>query len=309
MYHLRAELRLANEVQFGSSTHVSYPSAVNMFNEPSPLPYSTRVFETSYASQESGLRFDSPDAESPSSCSPPPSPQPQAWPAASGTTPSSLIHAHRHGNDNTTPCPQCSERFTGTYKRGNLARHMKHTHGGEGGSSYPCTAKECSKVFKRADARLKHARKQHPELHLPPVQKRHGTEQYSRESYNTGNILKVNTLMEVHGHDESHKSLAEETHATQSHPAFGSGVPNPLVSNLDYNVGQWLHVERGPVGDFTTTPQHAVESSAALEDFPHAAHSVFTALRANLIPSDYSRICESFFTRWQSIVQQLSKNE
>jgi hypothetical protein len=56
------ELRQANKDQFGSSPHASYPSAVNVFNQPSPPPYPTRAFETSYASQESGLRFDSPDA-------------------------------------------------------------------------------------------------------------------------------------------------------------------------------------------------------------------------------------------------------
>jgi uncharacterized Zn-finger protein len=61
--------------------------------------------------------------------------------------------------------------FTGKYRRGNLQRHMrlKHPKGQSADKNekeYSCEARGCSNVFKRQDARLKHIRTKHPELHI-----------------------------------------------------------------------------------------------------------------------------------------------
>ncbi|KAF2746494.1 hypothetical protein M011DRAFT_85131 [Sporormia fimetaria CBS 119925] len=52
----------------------------------------------------------------------------------------------------------CESRFTKTYKRGNLSRHMRNKHGGKNGAArvFECADPLCSSTFKRQDARLKH---------------------------------------------------------------------------------------------------------------------------------------------------------
>jgi hypothetical protein len=57
----------------------------------------------------------------------------------------------------------CPKIFTGSYRSRNKSRHMRLKHG-HSEKSYPCESKECSKTFKRQDARLKHHRSQHPHL-------------------------------------------------------------------------------------------------------------------------------------------------
>ncbi|KAH9870978.1 hypothetical protein J1614_006552 [Plenodomus biglobosus] len=68
-------------------------------------------------------------------------------------------------------CVQCRKPFQGRYRHGNLARHVKHSHGTVS-LQYPCTVSGCDKTFKRTDARLKHTRRQHPESHLAPMSDR-----------------------------------------------------------------------------------------------------------------------------------------
>jgi uncharacterized C2H2 Zn-finger protein len=55
----------------------------------------------------------------------------------------------------------CKASFHGPHRRGNQLRHLR-THPRE----YPCEAVACEKVFQRQDARLKHYRKEHPELNM-----------------------------------------------------------------------------------------------------------------------------------------------
>jgi hypothetical protein len=62
----------------------------------------------------------------------------------------------------------CAANFSGTYRRGNLQRHMRLKHGAEE-RTYQCEAKNCRRIFKRQDARLKHYRKQHRWLLRPPA--------------------------------------------------------------------------------------------------------------------------------------------
>lgn len=67
-------------------------------------------------------------------------------------------------------CTQCDQTFTGTYRSGNCARHvrLKHTRA----DLYECDAPDCFKVYQRQDARLKHMRSRHPELQFRPIQRR-----------------------------------------------------------------------------------------------------------------------------------------
>jgi uncharacterized Zn-finger protein len=62
-------------------------------------------------------------------------------------------------------CPYegCSTKFTGEYRRGNLGRHRRQKHDGQG-IFYSCEASDCPKSFRRVDARIKHYRTDHPEL-------------------------------------------------------------------------------------------------------------------------------------------------
>jgi len=179
----------------------------------------------------------------------------------------------RHSYDNTIPCGYCSQEFTGKYRQGNLTRHVQQKHVEANGGPYTCLAEGCFSVFKRQDARLKHARSKHPELNLPPVQRRNGTEHDVANPY----LYTVEDLQ---------------------------GAQDPT-----YNVGQWLQAEQGFIGNHTSKLQHEVDPSASLEELPRAAQCVFTTLQRNLHHSDYSRICDSFFARWESIVQQLNDDQ
>lgn len=63
-------------------------------------------------------------------------------------------------------CPICGREFSGIFRVGNLARHKKSVHSSLG---IFCPEDDCSKVFRRQDARLKHIRKHHPHLASGPV--------------------------------------------------------------------------------------------------------------------------------------------
>jgi hypothetical protein len=63
----------------------------------------------------------------------------------------------------------CDATFTGKYRRGNKARHMKIKHHSPNGLVFPCEHDYCHEAFGRQDARLQHYRKHHP--HLAPAQR------------------------------------------------------------------------------------------------------------------------------------------
>ena len=56
----------------------------------------------------------------------------------------------------------CRQAFSGLYRRGNLGRHRRQKH--REGKAYMCEDDTCAKEFQRKDARLKHYRRNHPEL-------------------------------------------------------------------------------------------------------------------------------------------------
>ncbi|KAL6155907.1 hypothetical protein ACJQWK_05578 [Exserohilum turcicum] len=90
-------------------------------------------------------------------------------------------------------CSLCTTRFHGKYRKGNFARHMRLKHG-LSPKKYICASNECNCSFARKDARLKHSRKKHAELHLKPAisrkNVRHNTVRnpvsHRNEAYNHG---------------------------------------------------------------------------------------------------------------------------
>lgn len=79
-----------------------------------------------------------------------PSPNPSINSATSSQSPAEV------------PCLEqgCKAMFSGKYRRGNLARHMRLKHVKEAGERlYFC--EECGKAYHRQDARLKHYRRKH----------------------------------------------------------------------------------------------------------------------------------------------------
>ncbi|KAF2623499.1 hypothetical protein BU25DRAFT_175783 [Macroventuria anomochaeta] len=95
------------------------------------------------------------------------------------SSPPALSSASGVANSSTISCGQCGTDFTGGYRRGNLARHVRHKHGQANARSYTCRAPNCLHDFRRQDARLKHERKAHPELEHAPVEPRQHHEQSS----------------------------------------------------------------------------------------------------------------------------------
>lgn len=135
------------------------------------------TFDENLATIESNLDLSFPDHQTLSTSSPPPSPPflPFGASTSSATDPSTW--ATSPSRDNTKiRCRQCDTEFTGPYRKGNHARHVRLMHADKKGV-YVCKAEGCSRQFARTDARLKHARKHHPGLHPGPVHRRRG--QYS----------------------------------------------------------------------------------------------------------------------------------
>ncbi|KAF2267028.1 hypothetical protein CC78DRAFT_577561 [Lojkania enalia] len=69
------------------------------------------------------------------------------------------------------PISDCTAEFRGVYRKGNLARHRKHLHGGSNGTrlNLLCEEPGCTKTFRRQDSRLKHYRKKHSHLSGGPA--------------------------------------------------------------------------------------------------------------------------------------------
>jgi hypothetical protein len=65
----------------------------------------------------------------------------------------------------------CKSEFNKSWGKGNLARHLRMKHK-DGGRRYICQVGSCASVFQRSDARLKHYRKEHPELVKKPMRPR-----------------------------------------------------------------------------------------------------------------------------------------
>jgi uncharacterized C2H2 Zn-finger protein len=84
--------------------------------------------------------------------------------STSGTT-SSMSKANSWVSESSQylNCDHCNTPFTGVYRRGNLARHIRNRHAPK---LYPCPNSVCGKIYKRSDALRKHCMKAHGSLAL-----------------------------------------------------------------------------------------------------------------------------------------------
>jgi hypothetical protein len=98
------------------------------------------------------------------------------FPAPSVGSPESpglhLGSSSRANDLNSLRCEYCDASFTGRYRLGNYNRHIRARHTLGSDARYPCHASGCGRSFTRKDARLKHTRNYHPELHIPPPRQR-----------------------------------------------------------------------------------------------------------------------------------------
>lgn len=202
------------------------------------------------------VRFTSPDPVTSSTSNPPTSFSLSTPFSNTSTVISAPSRLDRH--DGLVRCPDCGQEFTGIYRSGNLSRHRKQKHLDISEGLYNCTFPGCPSVFRRSDARLKHARLKHPGLHLPPAQRRHGTE-YSPLPWTANED------------DPSMKALQSDTN-------LSDGLPDQLYQG---------------------------HGTVKLEDLSAPALHVVAALADRLDPAEYARAFDSFFTQWESIIEQL----
>lgn len=101
---------------------------------------------------------------------------------ASTSEASSPVSAASPSMPDIIQCEICLTEFSGEYRKGNLARHVRLKHKDKHSMSYECEDEYCSRTFKRQDARLKHHRKHHPYLDPKPIVLR-GRQSSRRPSY------------------------------------------------------------------------------------------------------------------------------
>lgn len=93
-------------------------------------------------------------------------------------------------------CPECGQSYHGPHRRGTMHRHMRLRHASRGSDKdYFCEAKHCGKSFRRQDARLKHYRKQHPELGTPPAMLRGPVHTASSEAVRRRSLSSTTTVL------------------------------------------------------------------------------------------------------------------
>jgi hypothetical protein len=166
-------------------------------------------------------------------------------------------------------CGQCGTAFTGSYRRGNLGRHVRQKHGHASGRLYTCRAADCLHGFQRQDARLKHERKLHPEL------------------ANVPNLPR-----------EQHEHISD---------TLEEAVANPLACPPSETARTWLcENENAHPGSF---PEHHVEPFDNDTTLAYETLQTFTRLHATLTAEDYSLTCDTLCTRWEAIAQGLKLNE
>jgi hypothetical protein len=91
------------------------------------------------------------------SMTPPPTSEPSSAPSSVPSSASSNLPDELYCDE-----LRCTATFSGTYRKGNLARHKRTSHNDP--KRYICEDDTCARQFKRQDARLKHYRKRHPNI-------------------------------------------------------------------------------------------------------------------------------------------------
>lgn len=115
----------------------------------------------------------------------------------------------------------CNAVFSGSYRKGNLARHIRLFHRREQ-AEYPCMESTCNRVFKRQDARLKHCRKHHPHIALPAPNRRR---MRSRSTYTLA--------QEAQEAQRSERRQSETTPLIELHSSRQDNLAseNPMIEN------------------------------------------------------------------------------
>ena len=302
-----------------------------------PHSYRPHGLEENLATIESKLHLPTHDATTSTSASSPSSPRlPLPWAAASNATATSTVSTNKYFDNTTIRCGQCGVEFTGAYRRGNLARHVRQKHTAAKGGPYTCTADGCYRVFARQDARLKHARKHHPGLCPEPTLRKQGRERESTTSQSvkdgaaaTGHprsnprpIQSIQTHERLYGSpprsgtstpmpltldtDAAQWLPPVSMHVTGTKPTFstkGTPMGSTGVSNIAFDIGQWLPTsprtsvcESSIVHEARQKLQREVNSSIEVGELPRAARLVFASLHANLNPPHARHIDTAYAT-------------
>jgi hypothetical protein len=319
-----------------------HPSLPYVYNQSGQLSYRLSGLDERVASIESKICLPTQDATMSTSRSSPPDPS-SSW-AASISTAASSPRSIGAPDTDTILCERCGVEFTGVYRSGNLARHVRHKHAEAKEGQYICIAKGCDRVFARQDARLKHARKRHPGLHDEPVHRKQG---YKTSSHTADSSARPN-LHEapVPLHESTVRPLSlrlvtasavdsDETmqggygtvatyHGFTTTPYSNLAVRTttntmPGSSTCDRGsvscTGQWVPTSshtfvygESVVDDPYTNLEHT-NSSLSVEELPRAARVVFASLYAKLDDKTYERLRDTTIARLESLVQYLREQQ
>jgi hypothetical protein len=160
------------------------------------------------------------------------------------------LHAAPAPDGNTICCGQCHAKFTGVYRRGNLARHVRLKHSKAKGGSYICTIAGCNKTFARQDARLKHARKHHPGLYSEPVQRGSGHQRYTNTSqphyYDASTCYRQPNALPIRAIQGSEIGLAGAPSSMEHTDLLPASAPDEV---------NWSHVSSKATSASTSTEQ------------------------------------------------------
>jgi hypothetical protein len=187
------------------------------------------------------------------------------------TSPLSRPFTFEDTTSSVVSCDQCGVKFTGRWQTGNLSRHVRLKHKEVGGASYTCQVDGCLRSFQRQDARLKHERKKHPELHHSTERPRHRTELHPR----------------VDSSYENTPSLTAQSCRNHAHPLAQS-----LLAEYDNKKTISTYPRQDPTSDLVVS-------------LPPAAWRTFNKLRATLDADQWACRCDLLFSRWATIAQNL----
>ena len=153
-------------------------------------------------------------------------------------------------------CPHCNALFTGRHRNGNLGRHVRQKH--KKTREYVCEEMWCDRVFMRADARLKHYRKLHPELVFDAPK-----EMFSNEKpYNSKNLAGDRLARQA--------AREEEPELVSKNSAVSSRERHSDVHAVDAASSMLTTLTRGPSVETT----HKTEESPQCSD----CHKIFNRL-------------------------------
>jgi hypothetical protein len=218
-----------NNYQFGShaSSTIVEPKGTRLSSDPDlPSLYFSETSATAFNPKDDNRTIDSR-----STIRPPPHHHDPSLFASHSFSSGSLLrsiplraHASHHrpspyisdADDDIYRCEVCGASFSGAYRRGNLGRHrrIKHT---DSGHLHPCESDSCDKVFVRLDVRLKHYRKQHPNLvQAPAISRTRHEQNVYHHCTEPGCERRFDTSGELSRHQRTHLSSSERPHKCQT---------------------------------------------------------------------------------------------